>query len=101
MADHSATSDTTSVSANNGIKMEPLIDGHDNDESDDYDDIEALEALGLIRTDRDASVMEITEDVEDEGGGMGCILIFFCKKRSIFKPFFAINDKKSSKLHFS
>ena len=87
MADHSATSDTTSVSANNGIKMEPLIDGHDNDESDDYDDIEALEALGLIRTDRDASVMEITEDVEDEGGGMGCILIFFAKNDQFLSHF--------------
>ena len=60
---------STSVSAS-GIKMEPLIDESD----DDYDDIEALEALGLIRTDRDASGLEITDDVEDEdGGGMNCI----------------------------
>ena len=63
---------STSVSAS-GIKMEPLIDGI-NESDDDYDDIEALEALGLIRTDRDASGLEITDDVEDEdGGGMNCI----------------------------
>ena len=63
---------STSVSAS-GIKMEPLKDGID-ESDDDFDDIEALEALGLIRTDRDASGLEITDDVEDEdGGGMNFI----------------------------
>ena len=60
---------STSVSAS-GIKMEPLIDSGTDESDDDYD-IEALEALGLIRTGRDASVMEITDEVEDESGGGG------------------------------